>query len=51
MAIVVVDEVEGGIVILRGKSEGVFGEDVAVGDAGGVGGAGDGARVTAPKGA
>ena len=30
--------------VFRGESEGVFGEDVAVGDAGGVGGAGDGAE-------
>ena len=44
MAIVVVDEVERGIVILRGEAEGVFGEDVAVGDAGGAGSAGDGAE-------
>ena len=44
MAIVVVDEVEGGIVILRGKAEGVFGDEISVGDAGGVGGAGDGAK-------
>ena len=44
MAIVVVDEAEGGIVILRGKSEGVFGEEVTVGDAGGAGSTGDGAE-------
>ena len=30
--------------VFRGESEGVFGEDVAVGDAGGTVGAGDGAK-------
>ena len=44
MTIIVVNKSQRGIVILRGKSEGVFGEDVAVGNAGGAGGAGDGAE-------
>ena len=44
MAIVVIDKAKGGVVILRGEAEGVFGEEVAVGDAGGAGGAGDGAE-------
>ena len=30
--------------VFRGESEGVFGEEVAVGDAGGAGGAGDGTK-------
>ena len=42
VAVVVVDEGDGGVVVFGGESEGVFGEDVAVGDAGGAGGAGDG---------
>ena len=44
MAIVVIDKAKGGVVILRGEAEGVFGEEVAIGDAGGAGGAGDGAE-------
>ena len=44
MPIIVVNEVEGGIVDFRGEAEGVFGEEVAVGDAGGAGGTGDGAE-------
>ena len=41
MAVVVVDEGSGVVVVFRGEAEGVFGEDVAVGDAGGGGGASD----------
>ena len=44
MAVVVVDEAEGVVVDLGGEAEGVFGEEVAIGDAGGGGGAGDGAE-------
>ena len=44
VAIVVVDEGEGVVVVFGGEAEGVFGEDVAVGDAGGAEGAGDGAE-------
>ena len=44
MAIVVVDEAEGGVVDFGGETEGVFGEEVTVGDAGGAGSAGDGAE-------
>ena len=44
MAVVVVDEEGGGVVVFGGEAEGVFGEEVAVGDAGGAGGAGDGAE-------
>ena len=44
MAVVVVDEGEGVIVKFGGEAEGVFGEDVAVGDAGGAEGTGDGAE-------
>ena len=41
MTIIVVNKC---IVVFRGESEGVFGEDVAVGDAGGAGSTGDGAE-------
>ena len=41
MAIVVVNEAESGIVVFRREAEGVFGEELAVGNAGG---AGDGAE-------
>ena len=41
MAIVVVNEAESGIVVFRQEAEGVFGEELAVGNAGG---AGDGAE-------
>ena len=44
MAVVVVDEGEGGVVVFGGEAEGIFGDKVAVGDAGGGGGAGDGAE-------
>ena len=44
MAVVVVDEEGGGVVVFGGEAEGVFGEDVAVGDAGGTGSADDGAE-------
>ena len=42
MAVVVVDEGEGVVVVFGGEAEGVFGDKIAVGDAGGGGGAGDG---------
>ena len=44
MTVVVVDEAEGVVVDLGGEAEGVFGEEVTVGDAGGVDGTGDGAE-------
>ena len=44
MAIVIVNEAEGEVMVFRGESEGVFGEEVAIGDTGGAGGAGDGAE-------
>ena len=44
MTIVVIDKSHGVVVIFRGEAEGVFGEDVAVGDAGGAGSAADGAK-------
>ena len=44
MTVVVVDEAEGVVVDLGGEAEGVFGEEVTVGDAGGVEGTGDGAE-------
>ena len=44
MPIIVVNEAEGEVVIFRREAEGVFGEEVAIGDAGGAGGAGDGAE-------
>ena len=44
MAVVVVDEGEGVVVKFGGEAEGIFGEEVAIGDAGGAGGAGDGAE-------
>ena len=44
MTVVVVDEAEGVVVDLGGEAEGVFGEEVTVGDAGSAGGAGDGAE-------
>ena len=44
MAIVIVNEAEGEVMIFRREAEGVFGEEVAIGDAGGAGGAGDGAE-------
>ena len=44
MAIVVVNEAESGVVIFRGEAERGFGEEVAVDDSGGAGGAGDGAE-------
>ena len=44
MAIVIVNEAEGEVMIFRREAEGVFGEEVTVGDAGGGGGAGDGAE-------
>ena len=44
MAVVVVDEGEGVVVKFGGEAEGVFGEEVTVGDAGGVEGTGDGAE-------
>ena len=44
MPIVVVSEAEGEVVVFGGEAEGVFGEEVAVGDAGGAGSAGDGAE-------
>ena len=44
MTVVVVDEAEGVVVDLGGEAEGVFGEEVTVGDAGGVEGTGDGAK-------
>ena len=44
MAVVVVDEGEGVVVVFGGEAEGVFGDEVAVGDAGGGGGAGDSAK-------
>ena len=44
MAVVVVDEGGGVIVVFGGETEGVFGEEVAVGDAGGAGSAADGAK-------
>ena len=44
MTIVVIDKSHGVVVIFRGEAEGVFGEDVAVGDAGGAEGTGDGAE-------
>ena len=44
MAIVVINETEDVVMVFGGEAEGVFGEKVAVGDAGGAGGAGDGAE-------
>ena len=44
MPIIVVNEAEGEVVIFRREAEGVFGEEVTVGDAGGVEGTGDGAE-------
>ena len=44
MPIVVVSEAEGEVVVFGGEAEGVFGEEVEVGDPGGAGGAGDGAE-------
>ena len=44
MAIVIVNEAEGEVVIFRREAEGVFGEEVAVGDASGAGSTGDGAE-------
>ena len=44
MPIIVVNEAEGEVVIFRREAEGVFGEEVAIGNAGGAGGAGDGAE-------
>ena len=44
MTIIVVNEAKGGVVVFRGEAEGVFGEEVAVGDAGGAGSTGDGAE-------
>ena len=44
MAIVVINEAEDVVMVFGGEAEGVFGEKVAVGDAGGAGGAGDGAE-------
>ena len=44
VTVVVVDEAEGVVVDLGGEAEGVFGEEVTVGDAGGVEGTGDGAE-------
>ena len=44
MAVVVIDEAKGGVVVFRGEAEGVFGEEVTVGDAGGTGSTGDGAE-------
>ena len=44
MTIIVVNEAKGGVVVFRGEAEGVFGEEVAVGDAGGTGSTGDGAE-------
>ena len=44
MTVVVVDEAEGVVVDLGGEAEGVFGEEVTVGDAGGAEGTGDGAE-------
>ena len=44
MAVVVVDEGEAVIVVFAGEAEVVFGEEVAVGDAGGAEGTGDGAE-------
>ena len=44
MPIIVVNEAEGEVVIFRREAEGVFGDKVAVGDAGGAGSAGDGAE-------
>lgn len=44
MAIIVVDETEGVVVILRGKAEGVFKVEVAGRDGGGVDGTDDGAK-------
>ena len=41
MAVVVVDEEGGGVVVFGGETEGVFGDKIAVGDAGGGGGASD----------
>ena len=43
-AIIVVNEAKGGVVVFRGEAEGVFGEEVAIGDAGGAGSTGDGAE-------
>lgn len=43
MTIIVVNEAEGEVVIFRRETEGVFGDEVAVGDAGSAVGAGDGA--------
>lgn len=43
-AAVVVGEAEGRVVDLGGEAEGVFGDEVAVGDAGGAGSTGDGAE-------
>ena len=44
VTIIVVNEAEGEVVIFRRETEGVFGEEVAIGDAGGAGSAGDGAE-------
>ena len=44
VTIVVIDKSHGVVVIFRGEAEGVFGEEVAVGDAGGAGSSGDGAE-------
>ena len=44
MTIIVVNEAEGEVVVFGGEAEGVFGEEVEVGDAGGAGSTGDGAE-------
>ena len=44
MAVIVIDKGEGVVMELGGEAEGIFGDEVAVGDAGGAVGAGDGAE-------
>ena len=44
MPIIIVGKTRHNVVVFGGKSEGVFGEEVAIGDASGAGGAGDGAE-------
>ncbi len=44
MPIIIVGKTGRNVVVFRGEAEGVFGDEVAVGDAGGAGSAGDGAE-------
>ena len=44
MSVIVIDETGRNVVVFGGEAERVFGEEVAVGDAGGAEGTGDGAE-------